>query len=278
MTAADNPFTSRSAGPVHEAEEPPRRSLVLETISAWQFRLNTHMAALVRETRDTGRLGPLASLLAIAFAYGVLHAAGPGHGKAFALSYVVTRKPTRLQGLMFSHLITLFHGASGIVFVLFIRMILKAGVTRHLDQATRISQMASYTLIALIGLAMAGSGIIQLLKRTGKTDGDAVSRISNPVLFALMVGCVPCPGVVTVMLFAMSMDLMGLGILLGAAISLGMAVTVSLIVMLAISGRNTITDLADKKDGWAHYAEHGMKTLGGFALAVLGTLFFLSLT
>ena len=46
--------------------------------------------------------------------------------------------------------------------------------------------------------------------------------------WAVAVGLVPCPAVVMVMLFCLSMDVVILGLLLAVCISIGMATTISL--------------------------------------------------
>ena len=51
------------------------------------------------------------------------------------------------------------------------------------------------------------------------------------VPWALAVGLVPCPAVVMVMLFCLSMDALALGLVLAVFISLGMALTISGVVI-----------------------------------------------
>ncbi|MCD6224575.1 MAG: hypothetical protein J7K32_03455, partial [Deltaproteobacteria bacterium] len=170
---------------------------------------------------------PLFFLIMAAFIYGVIHAAGPGHGKAIALSYVLSQRPSYIHGILFGNFIALFHGVSGIVFVLFIRLVLNTSITNNLDHVTRITQISSYSIIACLGLGIFIHSLYKLIKNNAEKqhhfDNKQTRQYLNPFLSAFVVGCIPCPGVVMVMLFALSMDLIGLGIILGITISIGMA-------------------------------------------------------
>ncbi len=92
-----------------------------------------------------------------------------------------------------------------------------------------------------------------------------------------MVGGIPCPGVVMVMLFALSMDLIALGVVLGIAISMGMALTVSIVVMLAVSGKSVSLAVASKKPDRIMLMENVMKVVGGLALAAIGAVFLVAI-
>ncbi|MFO7684995.1 MAG: hypothetical protein R6V60_02790 [Desulfobacterales bacterium] len=83
--APQNPFTGRKE-PVSPAPRFFSSNTVLAKIALWQLQVREKMAALVRRANQEKSLRPLASLILLAFAYGGLHAAGPGHGKAIAVS------------------------------------------------------------------------------------------------------------------------------------------------------------------------------------------------
>ncbi|MEI9985699.1 MAG: hypothetical protein WDN69_22465 [Aliidongia sp.] len=50
--------------------------------------------------RDTGSPAALLTVLAIAFLWGVLHAAGPGHGKSLVAAYLVTTDARWTSGIV----------------------------------------------------------------------------------------------------------------------------------------------------------------------------------
>jgi len=122
---------------------PATKNPLLSMIALWQHQLNQKMADLVREARESNSVKPLAFLLAVAFAYGVIHAAGPGHGKGFAMSYILSQRPRLLRGVLFGSFIALFHGLSGIMFVLIIHIVLQKSITGTLGNVTRITQLSA---------------------------------------------------------------------------------------------------------------------------------------
>ena len=87
---AQNPFLSKEKPQqVSQATGPPNPFLA--KIVFWQQQLHHKMAVLTRQAKETGSIRPFLFLILIAFAYGVLHAAGPGHGKGFADDRIARR-------------------------------------------------------------------------------------------------------------------------------------------------------------------------------------------
>jgi len=152
---AQNPFTAKPKSKAHHmATYPAARNPFLSMIALWQHRLNQKMADLMREAKAANSLKPLAFLLVFSFAYGAIHAAGPVHGKLFAISYILAQRPGLLRGILFGNFIALFHGLSGILFVLIIRIILEKSITGTLEDVTRITQIIIFSLIVCLGLGI----------------------------------------------------------------------------------------------------------------------------
>ena len=57
------------------------------------------------------------TLLAISFAYGIFHAAGPGHGKAVISSYLVANQETARRGIVLSFASALMQSLVAVVIV-----------------------------------------------------------------------------------------------------------------------------------------------------------------
>ncbi|NQT10233.1 MAG: hypothetical protein HQ573_03575 [Desulfobacteraceae bacterium] len=275
---AQNPFTAKPESKAHHMTTyPAARNPFLSMIALWQHRLNQKMADLMREAKATNSLKPLAFLLAVAFAYGAIHAAGPGHGKVFAISYILAQRPRLLRGILFGNFIALFHGLSGILFVLIIRIILEKSITGTLEDVTRITQIISFSLIACLGLGILIKSIYRWIKsaKNSRPSFDKSNKryLDSPLLSALVVGMIPCPGVVMVMLFALSMNLVGLGIMLGVTLSLGMAFTITCVVVMGILGKTALLGMVAGNGGLVITLEYLIETIAGLMITCLGLLF-----
>ena len=275
---AQNPFTAKPKSKAHNiTTHPAAKNPFLSMIALWQHRLNQKMADLMREAKATNSLKPLAFLLVVAFAYGAIHAAGPGHGKVFAISYILSQRPRLLRGILFGNFIALFHGLSGILFVLIIRIILEKSITGTLEDVTRITQIISFSLIACLGLGILIKSIYRWIKsaKNSRPSFDKSNKryLNSPLLSALVVGMIPCPGVVMVMLFALSMNLVGLGIMLGVTLSLGMAFTITCVVVMGILGKTALLGMVAGNGGLVITLEYLIETIAGLMITCLGLLF-----
>ncbi|MFH2057977.1 MAG: hypothetical protein ABIJ59_03660 [Pseudomonadota bacterium] len=128
---ASNPFTSKQEQQ-HSTIRPQAQSAFYVNIVMWQQKLRQKMADLIRSVQTTKRMAPVFFLMACSFAYGVIHSAGPGHGKAIALSYILSCKPSIFQGLIFGNLVALAHGFSGILFILTVKFLFQTQVSGSL--------------------------------------------------------------------------------------------------------------------------------------------------
>ncbi len=270
---AQNPFTTQK--PAQHVSAPPMvRHSVFVKIAMLQHRLNQRLSTLIREFKTTRSMLPLMTLVLISFGYGVIHAAGPGHGKAVSLSLILSGKESLRNGLLFGIAVAVFHGLSGILFLLIMRLILQKGVAGALGSVTRVTQAISGGLIALLGIGLLGISIYTWIRKNpGPSRGHSpVHTHKGPIAAALVVGMVPCPGVVMVMLFSLSLGMIGLGILLGIAISFGMAVTLTTVVVLGIFGKKLSIAVFSKKQGLMETLERVVEIGGGLMVAILGLL------
>ena len=89
-------------------------------------------------------------LVGLGFAYGVFHAAGPGHGKAVIASYMMANDRALKRGIGLAFLAALLQGAVAVTLVGVAALIFNATSSRMNEIADGLA-MASYAGIALIG-------------------------------------------------------------------------------------------------------------------------------
>lgn len=274
---AQNPFFSKkksSPQPALSRLAPPHPIFI--KLAVWQKQLKDTMAGLIEQARSERRPGPILYLLLLAFCYGVLHAAGPGHGKAVVTSFILSQKRSLAGGLLLGNGVALAHGIAGIILVLAVHFILKSGLIGPLQTVTRTTQYISYSLITLLGAALVIKCFIKWRsagrdnRKPGENTAAGSGKRMLPVVIA--VGMIPCPGVVMVMLFAMSMNLIGLGIALGFCIAAGMAVTITLVVILAMYGKGLTLKVLGRDSRLAKRIELGIEATAGLLVAALGGL------
>lgn len=90
------------------------------------------------------------SLIGLSFAYGVFHAAGPGHGKAVISSYMIANETELKRGVVLALLSSLLQGIVAILLVGAAYLVLR-GTAISMTQATQGLEVMSYALIAVFG-------------------------------------------------------------------------------------------------------------------------------
>lgn len=272
---SQNPFISKKETE-QKTLEPPIKSRLFMKIILWQHTLKQKMSKLIRVAKDNGSLQPLILLMGLAFLYGVIHAAGPGHGKLIAMSYVLSRKASVMGGLMFSVFIAGMHGSSGIILVFGLRYIIQRSVSESLGTVTFATQIISFGLIVILGLGILLMNIYNLFIKKGQEGKKAQVKDTRKgiLTWALAIGMVPCPAVVMVMLFCLSMGVLTLGLLLAACISFGMAFTISMVVSAVVLGKVGVLNAVSEKKTVAIEGVIGL--FSGVVIAILGALFLLT--
>src|SRR6201991_1146117 len=106
------------------------------------------------------------SLLGISFAYGIFHAAGPGHGKAVISSYLVANRETARRGIVLSFASALMQSVVAVVVVGICAWLLNA-TAKTMCGAEKAIEIASYALIAAFGARLVwtkGGGFLRALQ------------------------------------------------------------------------------------------------------------------
>jgi ABC-type nickel/cobalt efflux system permease component RcnA len=174
----------------------------------------------------------------IAFAYGVLHAIGPGHGKAVILGYFLSRDGSIRRGLRMGAQIALLHVISAVVIVVVVHSLLAVTFAQPIDQL-QFLKVFSYGAITIIGSVMLARALWAARRPAGAAahghDCHHHQRIGGERdLLSIAVGLIPCSGAVLVLIYALANGLLLSGLVMAACIAIGMALTLSAIGIAAV--------------------------------------------
>ncbi|TPI31777.1 nickel/cobalt transporter [Mesorhizobium sp. B3-2-1] len=89
-------------------------------------------------------------LVGLSFAYGIFHAAGPGHGKAVISSYMVANEVALKRGILLSFVSALLQGLTAILVMLLAYFVLR-GTTISMTDAAWFMEIMSFALVTLFG-------------------------------------------------------------------------------------------------------------------------------
>jgi nickel/cobalt exporter len=128
------------------------------TIISIQFYFNQHMTMAVRAIRHDA--SAVWTLLALSFAYGIVHAAGPGHGKAVVSSYLLATRQTLRNGIALAFIASLAQAGGAIVLILVASLLLHM-TSVSITLATYQFEILSNVLIVLLGCWLVWSKIIR---------------------------------------------------------------------------------------------------------------------
>jgi nickel/cobalt exporter len=139
--AQNNPFGAPRAAPQ------PADGIV-GWILAKQSEFYRGLSASIRAVKTDG--SAVWGLFGLSFAYGVFHAAGPGHGKAVISSYVVANGETWRRGVALSFASALLQALVAVAIV-GIAAVLLGATRRAMDGTVWWIEVFSYGLIAFLG-------------------------------------------------------------------------------------------------------------------------------
>jgi ABC-type nickel/cobalt efflux system permease component RcnA len=156
---AQNPF----GGPRPSGAEPQVGGIVGWLLSK-QSEFYREMSSTIRAAKSDG--SAVWTLLVISFAYGIFHAAGPGHGKAVISSYLVANQETARRGIVLSFASALMQSLVAVLMVGICALLLNA-TAKTMCGAERVIEIVSYALIAAFGARLVwtkGGGFIRALQ------------------------------------------------------------------------------------------------------------------
>ncbi len=247
-------------------------------------------------------------LVALSFLYGVLHAAGPGHGKVVISTYLLTQ-PSRLgRGIALSLLVALCQGLTAVVAV-GVAVALLGRSLRYAHSTADDLELLSYALVALAGLMLVVTRVRRLVpgptvrrpipsagpderhdSKDAAGDGccghvhaprpdllDAPLSWREIAGMTLAIGVRPCSGAILVLLVAQSLQLRWAGVGSVLAMSLGTAITVSVFAAASVYARSHAVRFAARLPGPSTHPMLALDLLGlagGLVILAAGAMLF----
>ncbi|MCP8937346.1 nickel/cobalt transporter [Alsobacter sp. SYSU M60028] len=203
-------------------------------------------------------------LIALSFAYGVFHAAGPGHGKAVIGAWIVANELALRRGLAMAFGAAMLQAGVAVALVAVLSGLLQVTAMR-MTAATESVELASFAFVAAVGAALlwrkasalAASALGGLHYHAQKeTCGPECGHLHIPgpaakagsrraalgAVFAA--GMRPCSGAIIVLVFALSQRAFGLGVAATLAMAMGTALTTGGLAALAVLFKGAALRLA----------------------------------
>jgi ABC-type nickel/cobalt efflux system permease component RcnA len=241
------------------------------------------ISAALRAAKSDG--SAVWSLLGISFAYGIFHAAGPGHGKAVISSYLVANQETARRGIALSFASALMQSLVAVAIVTVCAWLLNA-TAKTMCGAEKAIEIGSYALIAAFGASLVwtkGGSFMRALQtprpepalavaghdhdhdhhhgdghahdaHCGHSHGPEPRELAGPggwrrgLAAILTVGIRPCSGAILVLVFALAQGLFWAGIAATFVMGLGTAITVAAIAVIAVSAKDLARRVSAARD------------------------------
>lgn len=278
--------------------------------SLWQKALHQRLVSLLQQVVENP-LNAGAMLMLFSFIYGVLHSAGPGHGKVIIATYLATHPLKLKQSLRLTLASSLVQGIVAIVLVTVVLSVLQLS-TRMVHQSGFWLEKGSYLLVALIGLMLcyrAAKRMITLVRSSRRAplqisairplepmhvhgpdcgcghrhlptaqEMEAKGGWKTTLAIVLSIGMRPCSGAIVVLLFSKVLDIYYWGMAAAIAMSFGTAATISLLALLVHSARRLAQRLTvrGQSPAWGSIAVSSLSLLGGALLIIAGVMLWAS--
>jgi ABC-type nickel/cobalt efflux system permease component RcnA len=241
---------------VQSTREAPRAAGLSEWLSAQLEAAFKVLRGYLYALEDNPTGAAFWGLMGFSFLYGLLHAAGPGHGKTLVMTYFLsTGGGWRKAGLM-AALIGAVHVFSALILTALLLFVMRVVFDAAFEESTTLLTKLSGVLIILIASHLFWRILRRRTPKVTKKSKTAKFSATPPpthdhtcgcaacgeagrssdLALVLAAGIIPCPGTVTIFLFALSLGLY----LTGFAAAVAMSVGMGLVIFLA-AGFGSIT-------------------------------------
>jgi ABC-type nickel/cobalt efflux system permease component RcnA len=215
----------------------------LKEITLLQFKFNQLVSANIRNIDSDDSILAIMIVLGISLIYGIVHALGPGHGKAIVAFYFLQNNSSKKEAFKLGYLISIVHSISALSVTFVIYFLIDTIFSRTFRLTSGYAMQISAVMIICVGIYL----VYESFKERNKKDSFENSDQKSKYAVAISAGIVPCPGVMTITLFSVSLGHYALGVASAIIMSIGMGFSISLAGILAVVFRDKISAFSSKK-------------------------------
>ncbi|MEQ1649617.1 MAG: nickel/cobalt transporter, partial [Hyphomicrobiaceae bacterium] len=139
-------------------------------IAQKQAEINRTLAGAIKSLKDGGGARAAWIIAAFSFLYGVLHAAGPGHGKAVISSYILADGQTMRRGVALAFMAAFVQALAALALVTVLVLVMKS-TQAEIKTTEAWLERASWGFVALFGAWLLWRQLKPLLSARAATQG-----------------------------------------------------------------------------------------------------------
>ena len=258
-------------------------------LTVFQGDLREQIASFFRNWKNSEgqeKSNILMGIITVAFLYGMIHAAGPGHRKTSVFSLYIARKSPWYEPLVTGLLLALLHGGCAICLMLIFKGI-SGSISANTNAYTIYMEGFSYLLIIVVALFLIVKETLEFVKSSKKQENSdvALSEDASEKKIAknqnnsfgdlvpfLISGIYPCPGAILVLVLSFTLDILGAGIAAVSFMSLGMAIPIIIVAYFAWFGRKGLFTALKAKESTIKKLSFGIEIFG-YTLLIIFSLY-----
>lgn len=259
-------------------------------IATMQKQFYRELTAALKALSDSG--AAFWWLAGLSFAYGVVHAAGPGHGKVVISSYLMANEESARRGILIAFLAAMVQASIAVVIFGVIAIALNMTSMAMTDTA-RAFELGSYGLIAALGLFLLFRKV-GMLVRNGHDHVHGLDHAHGPdcghshapspeiaakarglggaLAAVVSVGIRPCSGALIVLAFALAQGIFWAGVASTFLMGLGTALTIATLAVIAVYAKGFATRMAGAGSNSAGMVLAGLEIAGALVITAFGLL------
>lgn len=287
LSVAGAPSSEDKASMVHvetaEEDKPGLMERIMEMVRSTQKQLTLKLNGFGMDIKDNPFGPALWMFLGFSLLYGIVHAVGPGHGKAVVCSYFLANPGSFATGALMGNCITFVHMASAAVVVGMAYLLFSSGMGGF-AAASRALQPASYALLALLGLVLLVKALRDVFRGgliaepscpAGSPSADQPNT-RRVLMVSFVTGLIPCPGAAVILAFAIGQDIFWAGMAAIVAMAVGMGLTTTLFAWGAVMARTVTLKMSGANTRLFNWVYAGLSICGAAAITLFGAALFMS--